>query len=196
MSISNFLKSGLVVLLGGVCGYKLMSYSQEKSPVKQNRFMASAAISKIGKDQVSRQFFDLQTDSQIAKDDSSLTELKIILTALKDINTNLSYKWNVPSNVNVLQGPIQDQLPSMKSGETKEIVIKVTSFSKEMKKYISFEIDGAANQFPVHREVLISSRIEDSLEYLVQKSELKNLNSGANKLGTTKSKFSPENVVR
>jgi hypothetical protein len=197
MPIANILKSSFVILIGSVCGYKLMKAYNENAPVKQNRYVASTVVSKIGKEQVSRQFFDLQTDNQIAKDDSSLTELKIIFIALKDLNAGLQYKWSLPAGVNVLSGSVQEQLPAMKSGETKEIVLKVTGFSKELRKYVSLDIDGTANQFPVRRSVLISSRIEDSLEYRVQQTQLKEINNGdANKLGTKKTKFAPENIVR
>jgi hypothetical protein len=197
MSIANVLKSSLVILLGTTSGYTLMKYSQENLSPSPNRFIASSVIGKMGKEQVARQFFDLQAESQIAKDESSVTELKIVFTAVKDLNAGLNYSWSLPDGVNILQGPVQDQLPAFKAGDTRDIVLKVTGFSKELKKYVSFKIDGSANQFPVRREVLISSRIEDSIDYLVQQSELKKLNSGqANKLGSAKSKFSQENVIR
>ena len=195
MSISNLLKSALVIALGSVTGYSLMKYSQQ--PTKQNRSMASIVTTKLGKEQVARQFFDLQTDlAQISKSDSDFSEIKVKMTALRSFGPGLSYKWNLPNGVNLLQGPLQDQVPTLQSGEEKEFVIKVTGFSKELRKYLSFEISGAANQLPVKQEVLVSSRMEDSLEYLIQQSAKKEQQNGINKLGTKKSKFDPENVIK
>lgn len=194
MSITNLLKSVCVIAVGAFSGYTLMKYSQQ--PSAQNRLVASVAVAKMGQEQMARQFFDLQTDlSQIAKSESDVSEIKVTLTALKSMNAGLNYKWNLPNGVNLLQGPLQDQLPSLAEGETKTFTVKVNGFSKELRKYLSFEIFGAANQFPVKQEVLVSSRIEDSLEYLIQQSEKKNRQNGVNKMGQ-KSKFSPENVVK
>ncbi|MCC2678915.1 MAG: hypothetical protein K0R29_1491 [Pseudobdellovibrio sp.] len=194
MSISNILKSFLIMAVGGFTGYSVMNYTQK--PLEQNRFMASVSIAKMGQEQMARQFFDLQTDlSQIAKNESDVSEIKITVTALKNLNAGLNYRWILPPGVNMVQGPLQDQLPSLQTGETKELTIKVNGFSKELRKYLSLEISGNANQFPVKQEVLVSSRIEDSLEYLIQQSEKKNRQNGVNKMGK-KSKFSAENIVR
>jgi hypothetical protein len=180
--------------VGGFTGYSVMNYTQK--PLEQNRFMASVSIAKMGQEQMARQFFDLQTDlSQIAKNESDVSEIKITVTALKNLNAGLNYRWILPPGVNMVQGPLQDQLPSLQTGETKELTIKVNGFSKELRKYLSLEISGNANQFPVKQEVLVSSRIEDSLEYLIQQSEKKNRQNGVNKMGK-KSKFSAENIVR
>lgn len=194
MSVSNLLKSFVVMAVGGLTGYSLMKYSQQ--PLEQNRFIASAGIAKMGQEQMARQFFEMQTDiSQIAKSESDVSEIKITFTALKTLGAGLHYQWVLPAGVNLLQGPLQDELPAMQAGESKIFNIKVNGFSKELKKYLSFEISGNANQFPVKQEVLVSSRIEDSLEYLIQQSERKQRDSGIQKLGI-KNKFSSENIVR
>ena len=196
MSIANLLKSALIISLGGLFGYNLMKYTHENGPEKI-RFMASVPLAKIGQEQVSRSLFDVQLDqSQISKSDSDVSTLTVKVQAFKNLQSGLTYNWNLPSGVNVLNGQVQDQLGSMSIGEVKEITIQVIGFSKELKKYISFEIKGNQNQLPVRREVLISSRIEDSLEYLVQQSEIKKQNGGANKLDARKNKFSPENVIK
>lgn len=194
MPVSNVLKSVFVMAVGVLAGYSAMKYSQQ--PLSQNRSMASVAIAKMGQEQMARQYFELQTDlSQIAKNESDVSEIKITLTALKSLNAGLNYQWVLPQGVNLLQGPLQEQLPALQAGESKILSIKVNGFSKEFRKYLSLEIKGNANQFPVRQEVLVSSRIEDSLEYLIQQSEKKDRQNGINKMGV-KNKFSAENVIK
>lgn len=194
MSITNLLKSVCVISIGAVSGYTIMKYSQQ--PLPQNRSMASVITAKVGKEQMARQYFDIMTDqTKISKSESDVSEIKISFKAIRNLNEGLSYQWNLPSGVNLIEGPLQGAIQSLNAGEALVFTIKVNGFSKELKKYLSFEINGAANQMPIRQEVLISSRIEDSLEYLVQQSEKKNQQNGVNKLNK-KSKFSPENVVK
>ncbi len=194
MPVSNLLKSICVMAVGVFSGYAVMKHAQQ--PISQNRFLASVGISKMGKEQTARQFFDLQSDlSKISKSESDVSEIKVTFTALKSLNTGLHYQWVIPAGVNLVEGPLQDQLPALQPGEAKVLTLKVNGFSKQLRKYLSLEITGNANQFPVRQEVLVSSRIEDSLEYLIQQSEKQNRQNGVNKMGS-KNKFSAENVVK
>lgn len=194
MPVSNLLKSVFIMIAGGLAGFSIMKYSQQ--PLTQNRQMASVVVGKMGQDQMARQFFELNTDlSQISKSESDVSEIKITITALKSVSEGLQYKWILPPGVNLVQGTMQEQLPALEAGDTKVLSIKVNGFSKELRKYLSLEVSGNANQFPVKQEVLVSSRIEDSLEYRVQQSEKKNQQNGVNKMGK-KNKFSAENLVR
>ncbi len=166
-------------------------------PEIKNRSIASAPISKLGHQQHGRSLFDVKTDLQgLASQDSDVSTLKVTVIALKPAGNGLSYKWNLPPGVTIISGPSSDTLQAFKAGEKREFSVQVKGFSKQLRKFASFEISGMLNQFQIQREVLISSRIEDSLEYLIQKNELKKENA-ANKLGQkSKNRFDPKNIVR
>lgn len=198
MPISNLLKASLVIAIGSISGYSVMKYVT-KSPdllSAQNRFVASVPIAKIGQEHIARVLFDLQLETELAKSESNVSTIKVKLEALKNFDNGLSYSWNIPTGVNMIEGPMQDQVGAMKAGEIKYFTLKVNGFSKELKKYLSFEVKGNTNQHSVRRELLVSSRVEDSLEYLVQQGEIKRQQNTINKLGSKKSKFAPENIIR
>ena len=97
----------------------------------------------------------------------------------------------------MLEGTLTENLGAFTAGQSKEFTLKVRQFSKQFKKFISFEIKGDYEQRPINREILISSRVEDSFEYVIQQNEKKR-KVQAQKLGNdkAKSKFSPDRVIR
>ena len=191
----NILKSFGIVLCGAVFGYSIVQFLK---PEPKNRFIASAQISKMGQEQNARSLFDVRLDlAGLAKQNDGISTIIVRVEALKPFGGGLLYKWNLPADVQILEGVSTEPLPSMAAGESRDYVLKVKGFSKEFKKYASFEIEGEINQHAIRREVLISSRLEDSLEYLIQQNELKSEKNSINKLGNTKkSRFDLQNVVR
>ena len=197
MSIRNFLTGALTVIVGGVIGYTTVKSLQQ--PRSSERNLASIAIGKLAGQQYARSLIDVQLHlGELAKKDSDVSHIRITVTGLKDISPGLSYRWVVPPEVRVVAGTLNSDVGAIAAGETKEFWIDVVGFSKEMRRYMSFEVVGQQNSFPVKSEALISSRVEDSIEYLVQQSELKRQSNGFNKLDNQKrrSKFSPENIVK
>jgi hypothetical protein len=198
MPISNILKSASVMIVGGLIGYNVVKYSSQK-PVQQNRFLASVPMAKLGSQQLARTFFETKVHlKEIAKNESETSILKVTITALKNIPAGLTYNWILPKDVHLVSGFTNEQVGTLNQGESKEFEIQVNGFSKELRKYVSFEIHGQVNQWPLRHEVLLSSRIEDSLEYLIHQNELKkNSEVGVQKLrAKAKSKFAIENVIK
>lgn len=186
------------MIIGGVIGYNVVKYSSQK-PADQNRFLASIPMAKLGSQQLARTYFETKVHlKEIAKTESETSILKVTITAIKNIPTGLVYSWVVPKDVHVVSGFTHEQIGSLAEGESKGFEVQVNGFSKELRKYVSFEIIGQVNQLPIRHEVLLSSRIEDSLEYLIHQNELKkNSEIGVQKLrAKAKSKFAPENVIK
>ena len=186
------------MICGGLIGYNVVKYSSEK-PLQQNRFLASIPMAKLGSQQIARTYFETKTHlKDIAKSESETSTLKVTITALKNIPPGLVYSWVLPKDVHLVSGFAHEQIGSLNQGESKDFEIQVNGFSKELRKYVSFEVQGDINQFPLRHEVLLSSRIEDSLEYLIQQSELKKQPQiGTQKLrAKTKNKFDPENIIK
>lgn len=193
---NNILKSLGIVLCGTVFGYSMVQFLK---PEMKNRHIASAMISKLGQEQNARSLFDVKLNLDgIGANDQGISELKVSVIALKNIRAGLMYNWNLPTEVQIMEGAATEALGEFTVGQSRDFVLHVRGFSKQSKRFISFEVQGEINQYPIKREVLISSRMEDSLEYLIQQNELgKEKKAGINKLGTeSKGRFDPENVVR
>ncbi len=195
MSFSNVLKSAAIISFGSVLGYTSVKWL---TPEPKNRSIASYPISKLGKEQNARFLFDvkLNTDGLALTEDGTST-IKVSIEALKNFDSGLVYSWNLPQDIEVLEGTLTENLGAFTAGQSKEFTLKVRQFSKQLKKFISFEIKGDYEQRPINREILISSRVEDSFEYVIQQNEKKR-KVQAQKLGTakSKSKFSPDRVIR
>lgn len=196
MPITNILKSAAIISLGAIVGYSAIKFF---SPEQKNRFIASYPISKLGKEQNARYLFDVKINSdELALTDDGISTIKVNIEALKNFNSGLIYSWNLPQDIQLVEGNLSDNLGEFTANQSKEFILKVRGFSKNLKKFISFEVRGEFEQKPIHREVLISSRIEDSFEYVIQQNELNRQKNQINKLGADqpKSKFNPENVIR
>lgn len=192
----NILKSVAVIAIGGICGYSAVHHLK---PQTQHRFLASQPmISKVGQEQNARQLFDVRLNTdELAQQDSGVSTLKVTVTALRTIPAGLIYNWNISDGVHVVDGSVHDQLGAFTSGEQKEFVLRVRGFSKEIRKYISFEVRGEVAQRSVRREVLISSRIEDSFEYVIQQNQLQqNQLNGKPGAQSINNRFKPENVIK
>jgi hypothetical protein len=195
MSKFNLLKSIAVVALGIAAGYFSVHLLK---PASANRFIASQQISKLGLSNNAASLFDVKLNTDgLALRDSDMSIITVSVVAANDLpDAGITYKWNLPSDVQLLDGTAASTIGAFSAGQSKDFTIKVKNFSKELRKYISFEVQGDLNQLPLKREVLISSRIEDSFEYMLQQNELKK-NKLNKKLGVSENKgrFSPENII-
>lgn len=195
MSFNNLLKSAAIISIGGILGYTSVKWL---TPEPMNRSIASYPISKLGKVQNARNLFDVKLNTEgLALTDDGTSIIKVSIEALKNFDSGLVYSWNLPQDIEVLEGPLSENLGAFTAGQSKDFTLKVRQFSKQLKKFISFEIKGDYEQRPINREILISSRVEDSFEYVIQQNEKKR-KVQAQKLGIdkTKSKFSPDRVIR
>ncbi len=155
-------------------------------------------ISKLGADQISSVFFDLQiTEFKVAEKLSDTSTFVVTLTALKTLPSGLTYTWLLPTNVGLVAGHHNDSIENLRAGESQQILIQVTGFSKTRKDFIDLNISGEVFGQQVKRNVLIASQYEKSLEYRVQQNQLRE-NSLNNKLGlpTKKTKFDIENIIK
>lgn len=192
----NLLKSISVISFGLVVGYNTGRFFETQTV---NRKIASYPIGKMSKVHNSEPLFDIKADTdELSKTEDGVSILKIQLHAFKDFPAGLVYTWKLPHETDLVEGALDGQLEAFSMNQNKELVLKVKGFSKQSKKFINFIISGAILEKPIHREVLISSRIEDSHEYAIQQRELKKTKDTLNKLSDSKSKnkFSPDRVVQ
>lgn len=203
MSKHVVLKTICVSLMGITFGYGITRIIHSDYSLSE-RQLASIPLTKLGLDQASFDYIDLKIENvSLAekKEDTSLVQVRF--TALKDIPTALDYQWILGKEVTsseILIGTLEP----MAKGETKIVELRVQNYSKEWQSHVSLSLTGDLSGHAVQREVLVSSRPEDSFEYVVQQAALaeqqalKN-NGKVQKLSNGKSvseKFRKENIVR
>ncbi len=189
MSVTNILKSAVVVLFGGLLGYNAVHLINQPSSI--NRQLASATFSKLGTEQFARNLFDVKIKNEsIALTQDAVSTIRVTIEAYKSFPTGLLYRWNLPESAIVVEGPIEGSLYNFAENQTKEFTLKVKGYSKEIRNYISFSIKGELDQKKIERDVLASSRPEDSFEYVVQQYEKSKTESSnkLNKLGPSRTK--------
>jgi hypothetical protein len=208
------LKSGFTIFLGTFIGYFGMHYIQnqnrnENNSLSLSSFSKETQIAKMGADQISKDYFDVRFGTNtIATKPNDPSKIVIKITAIKDIPAGLLYKWRLGSDMtstDLLEGT----LPNFTAGEEKSFEISAFGFSKESASHISFLISGRLGSHVVKREVIASSRPEDSYEYVVQQQALYeekmaefNQANPRNKLRKSNAKkgfggkFDPEKIVR
>lgn len=201
MSKHIVLNTMFVALMGASVGYgisKLM-HSEANSSERQ---LASIPLHKLGIDQVSFDYIDVKIDNVTvadAKEQTSIVQMR--LTALKNIPTTLNYQWILGKDVTT-SDQLTGLLQPMNEGDSQIIELRVQNYSKEWQSHVSLSLSGDLNGHKVQREVIVSSRPEDSFEYVVKQAALADQNVPAGKVQklsdgkTVREKFRRSNVIR
>lgn len=171
MSKHIVLNTICVSLLGISFGYGITRFMSSEYDMS-SRSTASIPLTKIGVDQVSFNYIDMKIDNvSLAenKDDTSIVQVRI--TALKDIPTTLNYKWLLGRDVTTSE-TLEGVLEPLMQGQSKVFEIRVQNYSRETQSHVSLELSGDLVGHNVQREAIISSRPEDSFEYVVQQAAL------------------------
>ena len=170
MSYRTLLKSFSVVAISAVIGYGAMKFIQkENSP---NRYLASMTMGKMAHEQFSKTIFDIKVKNiEVGSTDSDVSTVQVTIDAFNEIPEGLSYSWHLPEDISVFAGSQQGLLPKFSANETQTLELKIKGYSKIKKSFISFSVEGALGAAKLKREVLLSSRPEDSFEYIVQNYE-------------------------
>ena len=137
-----------------------------------SRSTASIPLTKIGMDEASYDYIDIKIENvSLAdkKDDTSLIQVRV--TALRDIPSALNYKWILGKDVLTSEN-LEGVLDPMTQGQSKIYELRVQNYSKEWQSHVSLALTGNMAGHNVQREVIVSSRPEDSFEYVVQQAAL------------------------
>ena len=170
MSSFTILKSVSVIALGAVIGYSSVQFALTKE--SPNRYLASSTVSKMAVEQYSRTLIDLKIEtSKIAQTEKDASVIEVSIEAFRDIPAGIPFKWNLPEDVEVLSGAPNGLLPEFAANQVHVFKLEVSGFNKLKKSYISFSVNGEVGAINLKREILFSSRPEDSFEYVVQQYE-------------------------
>lgn len=157
---------------------------------------AAIKIQKLGADQVSPAFFDVKvTESSTAATADAASSYTVTVSALRSVPAGLNFVWELPSGARLIAGDLTGSLSALQAGESQQIKIDLAGFSKQQKQFLNFQITGQIFNQPVQRDLLIASQLENTIEYKIMQAYRRD-NSLPNKLGTQKSKFSAENVIK
>lgn len=204
MSKLVILKTMAVSLLGIIFGYSVTQFvhSETTAPSRQ---LASAPFLKLGVNHILHDHLDMKIENTAVaenQDQTSLVQIKI--TALKNVSVPLNYQWILGKDV-ITSENLTGVLQPLAAGESHILELRVQKFSKEWQSHVSLSISGEIAGQPAQREVIVSSRPEDSFEYVVQQAALAEQNSpnesskqiqkaSSNEL--PKNKFRKENIIR
>lgn len=170
MPYRNLLNSLSVIAISAVVGYGAVKYIQkENSP---NRYLASMTMGKMAHEQYSKTVFDIKVKNvEVGLTESDVSTVQVTIEAFSEISDGLIYSWHLPDDITVSAGSQQGLLPKFSVNDTQTLELKIKGYSKAKKSFISFSVEGRLGEAKLKREVLLSSRPEDSFEYIVQNYE-------------------------
>lgn len=205
MSKHVVLKTICVSLLGITFGYGITRVMHTEYEVS-TRNTASIPLTKLGVDQASYDYIDIKIENVSLADKKEGTSLvQVRITALRDIPSALNYQWILGKEVTTSE-TLEGILEPLTQGQSKVFELRVQNYSKEWQSHVSLNLSGDLSGHQVRRDVIISSRPEDSFEYVVQQAALaeeqakKNSPSGKlqtlNNKKTLSEKFRKDKIVR
>ncbi len=83
---------------------------------------------------------------------------------IQDVGSELKFNWILPDGVSIVDGLQSDSLSGVKAGQTVEIKLIVTGFSREEQKVIALSTTGMQNGAQVGNSATVASRPEDTWE--------------------------------
>lgn len=193
----NILASVSITLLGAIIGYESVKYI--KQPNANNRYLASTTMSKLGSEQFAKTLFEIKISNEtLAESNDEASTITVVIKSLKAIPQSLTYKWTLPDRSQIIEGNESGPLEDFAMNQTKEFKIKIKGYSREVKNYISFKVEGNLEEHKIDRDILISSRPEDSFEYVVQEYEKNKAidTKNKNKLGKIENQKPPIDIKK
>lgn len=205
MSKHVVLKTICVSLLGITFGYGITRVMHTEYEVS-TRNTASIPLTKLGVDQASYDYIDMKIENVSLADKNDGTSLvQVRITALRNIPSALTYQWILGKEVTTAE-PLEGVLEPLNQGQEKVFELRVQNYSKEWQSHVGLNLTGDLSGHVVRRDVIISSRPEDSFEYVVQQAALaeaqaqKNSPSGKvqtlNKGKSLSEKFRKDKIIR
>lgn len=205
MSKYVVLKTICVSLLGITFGYGITRVMHTEYEVS-TRNTASIPLTKLGIDQASYDYIDIKIENVSLADKKEGTSLvQVRITALRDIPSALNYQWILGKEVTTSQN-LDGILEPLTQGQSKVFELRVQNYSKEWQSHVSLNLNGDLSGHQVRRDVIISSRPEDSFEYVVQQAALAEEQAKQNSLSgklqklnnkkTLSEKFRKDKIIR
>lgn len=167
----SLMKKSLVTLSGlfiGVLG--MASYKNFTSPKHDRKPSAiisnkSEMLRSLGKNH-SVLKAQIVAENEIPENNNKEVTLIGYIGTTQTSNGDVRYSWVLPDGVRLVSGDIQGSWSYLSENEAVPVEIVVTGFSKALQQQISLNVSTIHNDFEFVNSAMISSRPEDSLEYL------------------------------
>lgn len=205
MSKHVVLKTICVSLLGITFGYGITRVMHTEYEVS-TRNTASIPLTKLGVDQASYDYIDIKIENvSLAEKKEGTSLVQVRITALRDIPSALNYQWVLGKEVTTSE-TLDGILEPLTQGQSKVFELRVQNYSKEWQSHVSMSLTGDLSGHQVRRDVIVSSRPEDSFEYVVQQAALAEEQAKQNSLSgklqklnnkkTLSEKFRKDKIIR
>lgn len=160
---SNTIKIAICFAVGLVCGTvtkALLSSPQRqvaspslpsKFPNEHNKILAPVKV-EIGKIEF------------VPETDDATLEVVGRITLKQNLGSQVDYTWNLPDGVSLMEGQMSDSLQGMTAGQTAELRIVVSGFSKLHQRSISLSASSLAGDKRIGNSDILVSRPEDTFE--------------------------------
>ncbi len=197
----KFLKPAAMITAGALFGYySVQIITASTQPTSQNRFLASATISKLGNEQFARSIFDIKIQNEkIAETTEETSIVRVSIQAFQKLPAGLIFTWHLPKDAELVEGSLTGLVSELDIDQVEEFQIKLKGYSQAEQTHVVFAVKGDMLNTAIDRNVIVSSRPEDSFEYVVQAYEKskKEVDTNNKKLGKAASKraFDPNDVV-
>lgn len=171
MSRSLIWKTCVLVFCGGVVGATGMHLSKPpKAAVRVDRGLASVqgvvkAPLLMGKHLSVVQVALQAPDGIPEREDQEVTLVgwvRLNRAAMADV----TFRWELPAGVHVVEGSVEDSLTGLQSGETAQVRITLTGFSHEDLKIIALHGFIGSGEHLLGNSAVLTSRPQDSIEML------------------------------
>lgn len=137
-----------------------------KEEVQSSSLSSILMNAKMGK---SLSFVNVQLEADtIPENPNDVVEITGYITLLKSTNNSVNYQWILPEGVEIIDGLKEGQLDSVQIEQPVEVKVKVSGYSKYEKKLLTLSASTRVGDTSFSNVALISSRPEDSQEYLAK----------------------------
>ncbi len=102
--------------------------------------------------------------SVIPESDKDETTLTGRILVNQEFSSDLAYAWDLPEEVQVIEGNVSDTLAGVQKGQIVELKLTVVGFSKEKQKLISLQASGKKGAETLGTSAMLASRPEDTWE--------------------------------
>lgn len=169
MSRSLMLKMSGLMLFGATAGAVGMGFYSNDPAI--NRGTASVAMDSLRPPLVMGKHLSvvqvsLQAPSGIPDREDQEATLVGWIRLNQAVDKDLNFKWDLPPGVHVVSGSVEDTMANMKVGQTAQVNLTVTGFSKEDLKLVSLAAFVQAGETKLGNSAVLTSRPEDSYEML------------------------------
>ncbi len=145
----------LAVALG--VGMTFYSTNQKRQPASSQRWRPLP----IGKHLSA---FQIEIQAQVPESSDDEATILARVRVMQNLEGDLRYQWNLPLEVDVVEGQIEDSFAVPGAGQIVELPLKLRGFSKEGQKTLSLDVEGYQKDQTVGGSAVVVSRSEDTLE--------------------------------